>query len=199
MELIKAISDRRSIRRFKKDSIPDDLIIKILEAARMAPSGGNFQPWRFVIIKNNSCKSELKEFIPQTFVTQAPLIIVVCIDTSAISQEYQSARAEELIQARSFFVPLNKNKISNNHLPDFDLSFLHLNAAIAVEHMNLRAVDLELGMCWVMNFNRKKIKEILSLDDRHEPFVLLPTGFPAQKPKPRPRFALEDIIIKEIY
>jgi nitroreductase len=205
MELLKVITDRRSIRRFKQDAVPDEMIRELLDAARLAPSGGNCQPWRFVVIKSPSCKEQLAKFVPQPFVTQAPLVIAVCVDKNAMSEEYLKERTEELFKARSFFAPptgkFDPNDYANKRPtgPEIDQSYLNLNAAIAIDHLTLRAVDLGLGICWVMQFDNKKVKEILSLDDRYEPLVLLPVGFPAQRPKPRPRLTLEDILIKEIY
>lgn len=204
MELLKVITDRRSIRRFKPDAVPDEMIRELIDAARLAPSGGNCQPWRFVVIKSPSCKEQLAKFVPQPFVTQAPLVIAVCVDKSAMSKEYLKERTEELFKARSFLAPptgkFDPNDYANKRPtgPEIDQSFLNLNVAIAIDHLTLRAVDLGLGICWVMQFDNKKVKEILSLDDQYEPLVLLPVGFPGQRPKPRPRLTLEDILIKEI-
>jgi len=204
MEFLNVIKDRRSVRRFKQDAISDEMIRELLDAACLAPSGRNCQPWRFVVVKSLSCKKQLAEAVPQPFVTQAPLVIAVCVDTNAMSNEYQKQRAEELFKARSFFPPPTEKLDFNDYVnekgigPEINQSFLNLNVAIAIDHLTLRAVDLGLGTCWVMDFDNKKAKEILSLDDRYEPLVLLPVGFPAQRPKPRPRLAMEDILIKTI-
>ena len=205
MELLNVIRDRRSIRRFKQDAVPDEMIRELLDAARLAPSGLNCQPWRFVVIKSPSCKERLAKVVPQPFATQAPLVIAVCVDKNAMSGEYLKQKIEELFKARSFFAPPTKKFDPNYDAnkkptePEIDQSYLNLNVAIAIDHLTLRAVDLGLGICWVMQFDNKKVKEILSLDDRYETVVLLPVGFPAQRPKPRPRLTLEDILIKEIY
>ena len=202
MEFLKVVKNRRSIRRFKKKTVPDEMIRALLDAARLAPSGGNCQPWRFVIVKEFLCKKQLEKFVPQPFSAQAPLLIVVCVDKNAMSIEYLRERKEELIKARSFFISpidkLNDYTKKKSSVPVIDRSYLSINVAIAIEHLILRAVDLGLGTCWVMQFDNEKVKEILSLDERYEPFVLLPIGFPAERPKPRPRLTLKDILIKEI-
>ncbi len=205
MELINVIKERRSIRRFKQDAVPDEMIRELLDAARLAPSGGNCQPWRFIVIKSPSCKEHLAKAVPQPFVTQAPIVIAVCVDKNAMSGKYMKQRIEELFKARSYFAPPSEKFDPDDYAnkrpagPEIDQSYLNLNVAIAIDHLTLRAVDIGLGTCWVMQFDNKKVKEILSLDARHEPLVLLPVGFPAQSPKPRPRLTLEDILIKEIY
>jgi nitroreductase len=77
-------------------------------------------------------------------------------------------------------------------------SYLNLNAAIALEHIALRAVDLGLGSCWIMMFNSKKAKEILNLDERYEVVALLPIGYPDQTPSQRPRLKLDELVIQTI-
>ena len=204
MEFLKVITARRSIRRFKPDEVPDAMIHELLDAARLAPSSENCQPWRFVVIKSQGCKEQLAKVVPQPFATQAPLIIVACIDSEAMSGDYIQQRTVELFKARSFFAPPTVQFDPNDYArkrpigPEINQSYLEMNLAIAVDHLTLRAVDLGLGTCWVMQFDNQKVKEILLLDDRYVPYVLLPIGFPAQQPKPRPRLMLKDILVKEI-
>ncbi len=77
MEVMKAIMKRRSIRRFKKEPIPDELINKVMEAARLAPSGSNKQPWHFIIVRDAETKSKLGL---HKWAEEAPVVIVCCID-----------------------------------------------------------------------------------------------------------------------
>lgn len=204
MEFSKVIAERRSIRRFKPDIVSDVMIRELLNAARLAPSGGNCQPWRFVVIKSQPCREQLAKVVPQLFATQAPMMIVACIDSAAMSEDYTKQRTEELFRARSFFAPPTVQFDPNDYArkrpttPEINQAYLEMNLAIAVDHLVLRAVDLGLGTCWVMQFDKAKVKEILALDDRYEPIFLLPIGFPSQIPKPRPRLALDDILIREI-
>lgn len=203
MEFLKVITERRSIRRFKPDEVPDEMIRELLKAARLAPSGENCQPWRFVVIKGQACKDQLAEAVAQPFVIRAPLIIVACVDRMAMTDNYLKQRTDELFKARSYYQPpvLKDNSDvrvdEGPHLREINQSYLELNLAIAIDHLTLRAVDLGLGACWVMNFNRESLQEVLSLDERYEPIILLPVGFPSTKPKPRPRLPLSDISIKE--
>lgn len=204
MEFLNVIAERRSVRKFMPDAVPEETIRALLEAARLAPSGGNCQPWRFVVVTSPECKKRLAKAVPQRFATQAPLVIAVCVDMSALTGEYLKQRTEELFKARSFFAPPTgkfdpddyANKRSTG--PALDRAYLNLNAAIAIDHLTLRATDLGLGTCWVMQFDPQQVKEILSLDERYEPLVLLPVGFPDQSPKARPRLALTDVLLKEI-
>jgi nitroreductase len=76
-----AIEKRRSIRKFKPDSIPDEYIRELLNSARLAPSGCNAQPWRFKIVKDAATKAKLAEAAYyQSFISKAPVVIVCCAD-----------------------------------------------------------------------------------------------------------------------
>jgi len=204
MELSEIIKSRRSIRKFKTDEIPGEKLEQMLEAARLAPSGVNSQPWRFVLVKSQEMREELKEATIMPFVHQAPVVVVCCVDLEAAGKDQVSKRARELLEAGAF---------TGTPLEDFDPDayakstsmeeeaarhYLRLNAAIAVEHMVLQAADLGLGTCWVMLFSKKKVKHILQLEERYDVLALLPVGYPAQDPPLRPRLDLQDILLKEL-
>ena len=76
--------------------------------------------------------------------------------------------------------------------------YLRLNAAIAIDHITLRAVDLGLGTCWVMMFDQEKAKQALGLDDNYNVVALIPVGYPDQSPGPRPRLERDQILLKEL-
>lgn len=100
MELIDTIKSRRSIRKFKSDSIPDEYITSLINAGRLAPSGSNLQATRYVIIKSLEIRTKLSGCTPLPFVTRAPLIIACCIDKQVLNTV--ETRSKELIQANAF-------------------------------------------------------------------------------------------------
>ena len=200
MELKAVIESRRSIRKFLPDPIPEEYIHEILEAARLAPSGGNIQPWRFVIIKSKEAREKLKDFT-LGFVASAPVIVVCCSDLDS-NRSYRE-RYKELTQSGAFEgvvfdAPQSSSERAASMNEDQIRGYTNLNTAIAVENMVLRAADLGLGSCWVMMFNRQELASWLQLDPNIYPVCLLPLGFADQKPHPRPRKTLEEIIIKEV-
>lgn len=205
MELIETIQSRRSIRKFKTDPIPEKYITELIESGRLAPSGSNLQSTRYVIIKSEEARAKFAECIPLPFVTQAPLIIACCIDKQVL--DTAEKRSKELMQSNAFAdTPLaNMNRDSetyNKRRREMDeeslKSYLSLNAAIALEHIALRAVDLGLGSCWIMMFDREKAKKILELDERYDVVALLPIGYPDQNPPQRPRLELNELVIQTI-
>lgn len=200
MELKSVIEARRSIRRFRPDPIPEEHIEQILEAARLAPSGGNTQPWRFVLISSPAAREKLKE-LTLGFVATAPLTIACCTDLEA-NRAYRE-RYRELLQARAFEgvqlkMPEGASPGDAAMNADQLKGYLNLNTAIAVEHMILRATDLGLGSCWVMMFDRKKLADWLELAPNLVPVCLLPLGYADQQPLPRPRKGLNEIVLKKV-
>jgi len=82
-DILTLIKSRRSIRKFTYKKVPDNLLHKVLEAARWAPSAVNRQPWHFVIVKNQKLKNKIGKTLVATHIRQAPIAIVVCGDTKA--------------------------------------------------------------------------------------------------------------------
>lgn len=202
MELLEAIQSRRSIRKFKSDAIPEEYIHQLIEAGRLAPSGTNLQPTRYVIIKSEDARTKLKECTPLPFVATAPAIIACCVDTQSIVST--GDRMKELKEAKAFIdTPLdNQDKDYSKNKQSMDTAslkaYLTLNAAIAIDHITLRATDLGLGSCWVMMFNKEKVRALLELEDRYDIVALLPIGYPDQSPKQRPRLDYNEVLLKEI-
>ncbi|HWR09107.1 nitroreductase family protein [Sporomusa sp.] len=201
MELSAAIENRRSIRKFKPEQVSDEHVNAILEAARLAPSGSNLQPTRYVVIKSQEAKDKLaKHTLP--FVTKAPVIIVCCTDSQVWSTAPE--RWTELKGSGAFNDnPLDVEKIleykKTNPIDKVTAkAYSWLNAAIAIDHMTLKAFDLGLGSCWIGILDREAIKEFLELDDRYDVVALLPIGYPDQNPAPRPRLAMNEILLKEL-
>jgi len=205
MELLKVMQSRRSIRKFKSNEVPDSVIKELLEAARLAPSGSNLQATRFVVIKSQPERMKLKECTPLPFVAHAPVVIACCIDKQAFGNTL--VRYRELMEVQAFAgTPLAEDntlmEASAKKRSSMDQAaikaYLALNAAIAIEHIVLRAVDLGLGSCWIMMFDGEKVKSMLELDDRYDVVALLPIGYPDQSPAARPRLPLNEWVIKEV-
>ncbi len=203
MELKQVIEQRRSIRRFKPDPLPESYIMELLEAARLAPSGTNIQPWRFVVVESAEMRKRLSECtLGVNFIARAPVTFVCCADLNAV--ESRPKRIAELREAGAFigtdFENINMEDYVKQRAMDRNAAkaYVSLNAAIAIEHMVLRATDLGLGSCWIMMFNQKAVKKLLNLDDNLVVVALLPVGFPDQDPPPRPRLTIKDILLQRV-
>jgi nitroreductase len=201
VELSDVIASRRSIRKFKEEDISADTVRLLLDAARLAPSGSNLQPARFIVAQSSAAKEALGRYTPYKFIVKASVIFVCCADLTVITT--RDRRIGELMKEGAFEgVDIDMNDTSTTTSPIMDegavKAYLSMNVAIAIEHIVLKAVDLGLGSCWLGRFDRDKVKEHLALDESIYPVVLLPVGHSDQSPKARPRFALDKLVLKTI-
>jgi len=165
MDVFEAIKGRRSVRRYKTDTVQKELVEKLLGAACWAPSGGNIQPWKFIVI-NDKNLLELVRKVSPGYLGQTPLGIFVCSDKE---KAYRIG-----------------GTLGRDYLTIAD-------CAMAVENMLLAAHALGLGTCVVKSFSRIAVKEMLEIPDNIEPELLVIVGYPAQTPRPPDRIPLREI------
>lgn len=169
MDIFDAIAKRRSIRKFDGTKpVDEEVVRKILEAGIQAPSAGNGQSWRFVVVRDKSLKHRLAfEAGHQQFIDEAPVAIVVCSDLELAEHHYgERGRKTYSIQ----------------------------ETAAAIENMLLAVTALGFGSCWVGAFNESVAKEILDLPKNLRPLAILPIGVPATTPtRATPRRKVEEV------
>lgn len=164
MDFTEVIRRRYSVRAYKPDPIEDDKLQQVLEAARLAPTAVNKQPFQFVVIHTAGRKAELKRIYYQDWFVQAPLIICACG-----------------IPAQGWVSQEGKNSTD-------------IDVAIAMDHLILAATNLGLGTCWVASFDTAAAREILRLPDGVEPVAFTPLGYPADRPGPKERKPLSQLV-----
>lgn len=201
MDVSCAIKKRRSVRKFTSESLSDYQIVQLMEAAQLAPSGCNVQPWRFLVVKDKQLKRKLcVAAFNQKFVEDAPVVIVCCGDL--LSWKKTTQHTQELLNARG--VRINKetedalmNRVNRAVLAEMQerIPSTLLNVAIAIEHIVLEAVELGLGSCWVRLFDENKVKQSLHLHKNLCVVALLPIGVPDEEPDARPRLPLSSIVL----
>ena len=173
MDVLEAIKGRRSIRAFKRQNVPQELVEKLIDAAIWAPSAGNIQPWEFIIVRRLEIKRELAEAaLQQKFVEEAPVVIVVCADENRSSQRY-GVRGKGL--------------------------YCIQDTAAAVQNINLAACALGLGTCWIGAFREEEARKILRVPRGMRPVAIIPVGYPAETPPPRSRRSPNNIIHYETF
>ncbi len=168
MTVEEAIRKRYSVRNYSDRPVEKEKIIALLEAARLAPSAGNRQEWRFVVVTDENKRKKLAEASAgQKFVGDAPVVFVCCADT-----DFHKMR-------------------SGYECYLFDV-------AIAIDHITLRATELGLGTCWIGAFYEDEIKKILNIPENIRVVELLTVGYPAEdKVKIKNRLPLEEIAYGE--
>ena len=169
------VETRRSIRRFEDKEVEEEKIRKILEAFRLAPSSSNSQPWHVVVVQDKEVISALSKAAPLgsrfviSWMSVAPLVFVLAV----------------------------RRKLTHRVARAFGHSNLWLDAGIAGEHLILAAHALGLGTCWIGWFSERKVRKLVGLTKSHEVVALIPCGYPAEEPEPRPRKSLEEIFSVE--
>ena len=177
MDSIKVIKERRSIRRYLDKEIKLEIVSEILEAGSYAPSSGNVQNWRFLVVKDKKKREEIADAcLGQTWMNQAPVHIVVCSDNRDINAMYKKRSEKYSVQ----------------------------NCAAAVQNILLAAYDKGLGSCWVGAFNEDRIKRILFIPDNVSVEAVITIGYAAYKPiiedkKHRRRHKVEYVTFFEKY
>ena len=178
-----AIEKRRSIRNYKSNPIPETILKEILESARLAPSGRNCQPWCFKIVTDKVIIEKLSIAANnQTFIAKATTVIVCCANIKHF-KEYMTENYKERME---YFKTQTREQISYR---------LAIQVAIAIEHMVLRAMDFELGTCWIRSIKEKEVRDIFGWDENIFIVALLLVGYPNENPKPKPRLSLDEILI----
>jgi nitroreductase len=169
MELKEAIKNRKSIREYEDKPVPEDKLLRVLEAARLAPSGANRQDWKFIIVRDSKRRQELaKASGGQPQVAQAPVVIAA--------------------------VATMPDVIMRCGVPGYAVDL-----AIAVDHITLAAVDEGLGTCWIGAFSQEAARLALQVPEHCRIVALLPLGYPKQPGRPKTRKPMDEIICYETY
>lgn len=166
MSILEVARNRRSIRKYKEKPIPEDVLLRVLEAARLAPSGKNLQPWKFIIVRDKALKEKLaRASSGQFFIAKAPVIIVGC------------------------GFPDNCYARMGRYMKSWPV-----DVTIALEHLILQAWEEGLGTCWIGSFEENEVKSILNIPENVRVLALTPLGYPAKTPSFRGRKSLKEII-----
>jgi nitroreductase len=148
VDIYETIATRKSVRAFKQDDVPEDVLSRMLEAARLAPSANNRQEWRFVVVRDGSMRQRLSQAAyGQGFIASAPVVLVCCAETD----EHKMTCGE----------------------PAYSI-----DVAIAVDHVTLCAGEEGLGTCWIGAFSEDRVKELLKIPRPIRVVALLPLGYP---------------------
>jgi nitroreductase len=171
---LQLVQSRRSARKYLDKPVEREKILQCIEAARLAPSAENVQPWRFIIIDDPILKNEFSThafsgiYSPTRFAAKAPVIIVMLAKLDILAN-----RIGKQIQGINFYL---------------------IDSGIAGEHLVLQAQELGLGTCWIGWFNVKKVQKILKIPWHYKIVSLISMGYPEElKTREQKRSALPDI------
>ena len=162
MNVNQAIRERRSVRKYKPITPTRQELTEVMEAARLAPTACNKQPFRLVCVTSDDMLGKLKAAYDREWLKTASCIIVVIADHSQSWHRGQDGK-----------------------------DHADIDAAIATDHMTLRATEIGLSTCWICNFDAAMVHKDMGLGDTEEAVVLLPIGYADDEAKPKTRKAAE--------
>ena len=171
MDIYTIMRTRRSVRHYRPDPIPQEVLDRVLDAARIAPSGSNRQPTRLIVVRDPEIKEQLVPLChDQAFIATAPVVVVAC------GRDLHYNRGE--------------------WMGDYAMI---VDVSIAVDHLTLAARAEGLGTCWIGSFSNAKLKEFFGLPDDVNVVALTPLGYPEGDPftDPEGRLPLEEFVMWE--
>ncbi|MHA2069448.1 MAG: nitroreductase family protein [Candidatus Thorarchaeota archaeon] len=164
MEFLELAKQRYSVRAYKSDPVEDDKLQKVLEAARMAPTASNRQPFQLIVIHTQGREEELGRICRASWFTKAPIVICICG-----------------ISTQSWVRRDGRN-------------YCDVDVAIAMDHLVLAATDLGLGTCWIGAFHPDAAREVLKIPDDAEPIAFTPLGYADDQPRDKMRKSIDELV-----
>jgi len=164
MSFLELAKKRYSVRAYKPDPVEDDKLQKVLEAARLAPTACNIQPFQLIVIHTEGRETELQRIYSDPWFVEAPIVICACG-----------------IPSESWVRSDGKN-------------YWEVDVTIAMDHLILAAADLGLGTCWVGAFKPDVAREVLNLPDDVEPIAFTPLGYPDDQPGHKFRKSINELV-----
>lgn len=169
MDVFTAISQRKSVRKYKSQPVEEDMLRRVLDAGRIAPSAGNRQDWKFIVVRDHETRRKLAVVAKnQMFLEQAPVAIVGC----AVEPTYT------MMCGQSAGI---------------------LDVSIAFSFMILEATEQGLGTCWLGAFDEAAVKKILGVPDHVRVVAMTPLGYADEAPAGRPRKAFDEVFCNDKY
>ena len=172
MDIYETLRERRSVRKYKPDPVPEDKLSRILEAARIAPSWSNLQCWKFIVVRDPEKKKQLAASMPtsnpavKAVGETAPVVLVLCADPKESGDQ----------DGKDYYL---------------------LDAGLALQQLMLAAHAEGLGTCWVAWFDEAKARAACAVPAGYRVVALAPLGFPEKQPSPRPRKEMDEIVYAE--
>ncbi len=177
------VRSRRSIRRYSAAAVSDEQMAAILEAGRLAPSGNNAQPWRFIVVRDEGVKRRLYEAAGrQSFILEAPVVIAAVADPKAKIKRAGGGSPS-----------------SEEQIPTLAVIKAVRDTAIAADHMVLQACDMGLGSCWVAKYEQEDIRPVLGVPEDCFVVTLITLGEAAHTPKESARYPIHEITFDDQY
>jgi len=166
MKFIELAEKRCSIRGYRSDPVPEELLNEVLQAGNLAPTAKNLQPFHFIVVRDPEKLDALAAAYSRSFLREAPVIIVICTEPG---------------------MGWRRDNYDGKN-------YCEVDAAIAIDHMTLAAADLGLGTCWIGAYDPEKVAAVMNLPDNIGTIALLPLGYPNDSGREKSRKLLSELV-----
>ncbi len=164
MQFLELAQKRYSVRSYKSDPVEDDKLEQVLEAARLAPTAANRQPFQLIVVHTVGRETELGRIYGASWFVQAPIVICIC---GLTAQAWVRRDGK---------------------------TYCDIDAAIVMDHLTLAAADLGLGTCWIGALDPAAAREVLGIPQDVDPIACTPLGYPNDQPRPKKRKPLAELV-----
>jgi nitroreductase len=164
VELFEVIRQRYSVRAYKSDAVEEAKLRQVLEAACLAPTAANRQPFQLLVIPTAGREEALRRIYDREWFVEAPVVLCACA-----------------VPAQGWV------RVDGKPYTDVDVT-------IAMDHLILAATELGLGTCWIAAFDPDAARKVLDLPEGVEPIVFTPLGYPADQPGPKRRRGMDELV-----
>lgn len=164
MDFRELIEQRFSVRSYKTDAVEDEKLQRVLDAARLAPSAANRQPYQFLVVHTAGRRDEMQHIYNRDWFLEAPIVIFACglLDEAWYREDGKS--------------------------------YIDVDVSIAMDHLILAAANEGLGACWIGSYDEEAVRAILGIPDRVRIVAMTPLGYPAIAAEPKERKTLEELV-----
>jgi nitroreductase len=171
MEFVELAQKRHSVRSYSDQPVDDAKLMVVLEAARLAPTACNYQPFSLIVIRDLAIRRQCATVYNRPWFLTAPVVIVACCDHS---QSWHRADGKD---------------------------YGEIDVAIVLDHITLAAADVGLGTCWIGNFSVSEAKKVLNIPAEISVVAMTPLGYPTSLPQVafKSRKPLEQLVFWDHY
>ena len=167
-ELANLFYTTRDIKKYSANDVDEDTVRKLIEAAVLAHSMGDAQPWEFVIVRDETTKRHIVEACySQTWMLRAPVLIIACVN-NRIEKGMYAERGERLYGIQ--------------------------DVACAIQNLRLAARAFGLGTAWIGEFAEARVSAAVHCDQHHRPCAIITVGWPVEKPKAPFRHSVDEVM-----
>ncbi|HYF92123.1 MAG TPA: nitroreductase family protein [Symbiobacteriaceae bacterium] len=188
MNVLEAIARRRSVREYRPGPVPQETLRRLVEAAHLAPSSHNLQPWEFIVVTDPGVKRALRAACNDQAQVEAAGAAIVCLG-SLHQQDSLADRLESLMRLDDPPERRERSRLTvqkMRHDEPFRRSHVITNTYIAISYLTLAAMEHGLGTCWIGSFDPEMVRLLLGIPDGYIVVAVLCAGWPAGEPELMP-------------